>query len=459
MPHRARAFKIATGVLACALLGTCQRVPSTLEQILALGELRVVTRNSPTAYYLGADGPEGPEYDLIRDFAAELGVALYIYAVPAYADIRAALANGEAHVAAAGLAMTPSWGANVTFGPPYQQVRQHLIYRQGRAKPRSLDDVNGTHLEVIAGSAQSDALRRLRERKPELCWVERRGDPVQLLGDIAEGVIDYTIVDSTEFALGRNFHPKVRVAFDLMAGESLAWAMHARDSSLRQRVERFFSDITRNGKLASVLERYYGKSERFDYVGARSFIRHVQSRLPRFRQWFEEAASHVGEDWRLLAAIGYQESHWDPGAVSPTGVRGLMMLTEVTALQLGVTDRTDPRQSIRGGAQYFVSVREKVPSRIPEPDRTWLALAAYNVGFGHLEDARVLAQSAGRNPDSWQDVRAFLPLLAQEYWYTQTKRGYARGWEPVRFVDNIRSYLDILEWVAADSGPAVVASD
>ncbi len=459
MPNRARAFKIVTGAVACTLLGTCQRVPSTLEQIIALGELRVVTRNSPTAYYLGADGPEGPEYDLIRRFAADLGVALYIYTVPGFADIRAAVANGDAHIAAAGLSISDTWGEGVTFGPPYQQVRQHLIYRQGRAKPRSLRDVNGMHLEVIAGSAQANALRRLRERHPNLCWVERRGDAVELLGDIAEGTIDYTILDSTEFALGRNFHPQVRVAFDLMAGESLAWAMSARDTSLRERVEQFFSGLVRSGALAGVLERYYGKSERFDYVGARSFIRHVQSRLPRFRQWFEEAATHVGEDWRLLAAIGYQESHWDPEAVSPTGVRGLMMLTEDTALQLGVADRTDPRQSIRGGAQYFVSVREKIPVRIPEPDRTWLALAAYNVGFGHLEDARVLAESAGRDPDSWQDVRAFLPLLAQEYWYTQTKRGYARGWEPVRFVDNIRSYLDILEWVAADSGPGALAAE
>jgi membrane-bound lytic murein transglycosylase F len=458
MPNRARAFKLTTGALACALLGTCERVPTTLEQILALGELRVVTRNSPTAYYLGADGPEGPEYDLIRKFAAELGVALYIYTVPGFADIRANVASGHAHIAAAGLSISDTWGDGVTFGPPYQQVRQHLVYRQGRAKPRSLQDVNGMHLEIVAGSAQAGALRRIRDGYPELAWVERRGDMLELLGAIADKEIDYTIADSTEFALGRNYHPQIRVAFDLMAGESLAWAMNARDDSVKERVERFFSELTQSGALASVLERYYGRTERFDYVGARSFIRHVQSRLPRFRQWFEEAATTVGEDWRLIAAIGYQESHWDPNAISPTGVRGLMMLTEQTAQQLGVADRTDPRQSIRGGAHYFASVREKMPARIPEPDRTWLALAAYNVGFGHLEDARVLAQSAGRDPDSWQDVRAFLPLLAQEYWYVQTKRGYARGWEPVRFVDNIRSYLDILEWVAADSGPGTLAS-
>ena len=456
--RRTPAIQFTVAALLCLLVGTCQRAPSTLEQILALGQLRVVTRNSPTAYYIGANGPEGPEYDLVRQFAHELGVALYIYTVPGFADIRSQLASGRAHIAAAGLTVNDAWGA-VLFGPSYQQVRQHLIYRQGRPKPRSLLEINGSRLEISAGSPQAETLRMVRERLPTLSWVERRrGDSVELLGDVADGTIDYTIVDSTEFSLGRNFHQQVRVGFDLMAGESIAWAMNARDASLQQRVTEFFRRMTGGGQLAAILDRYYGRSDRFEYVGARDFIRDVQGLLPQYRKWFEEAAVKIGEDWRLIAAIGYQESRWDPAAVSPTGVRGLMMLTEDTAEHLGIADRTDPHQSILGGARYYASIRAKIPARIAEPDRTWLALAAYNVGFGHLEDARILTQLHHRNPDSWQDVRAFLPLLAQEFWYTQTARGYARGWEPVRYVDNIRSYLDILEWVAADSGPVTTTA-
>ena len=454
------AIQFAAAALLCLLVGTCQRVPSTLEQIQTLGQLRVVSRNSPTAYYNGANGPEGPEYDLVRQFAHELGVSLFIYTVPAFADIRAQLASGRAHLAAAGLTINNAWGDSVLFGPAYQQVRQHLIYKQGRPKPRSLKEINGSRLEITAGSSQAETLRLVRERMPTLAWVERRrGDSVELLGDVAGNTIDYTIVDSTEFALGRNFHQQVRVGFDLMAGESIAWAMNSRDDSLQQRVNAFFERMTGGGQLAAILDRYYGRSDRFDYVGARGFIRDVQALLPQYRKWFEEAAGTIGEDWRLIAAMGYQESRWDPNAVSPTGVRGLMMLTEDTAAHLGIADRTDPHQSILGGARYYQSIRTKIPARIAEPDRTWLALAAYNVGFGHLEDARILTQMHRRNPDSWQDVRAFLPLLAQEFWYTQTERGYARGWEPVRYVDNIRSYLDILEWVAADSGPKTAANE
>jgi membrane-bound lytic murein transglycosylase F len=176
------------------------------------------------------------------------------------------------------------------------------------------------------------------------------------------------------------------------------------------------------------------------------FQEHIAERLGAFRAWFEEAGQKTGIDWRLLAAIGYQESKWDPKAQSGDGALGVMMLTADTAQAMGCTDRTNPRQSILAGAKYFAEVLGKIPARIPEPDRTWLAVASYNVGYGHLEDARVLAQSRGKDPDSWRDVRDNLPLLAQERWYMRAKRGYARGWEPVQFVDRVQRFLTLLQW-------------
>jgi membrane-bound lytic murein transglycosylase F len=133
-----------------------------------------------------------------------------------------------------------------------------------------------------------------------------------------------------------------------------------------------------------------------------------------------------------------------------------MMLTADTAQAMGIKDRTDPQQSISAGARYLAQVRAMIPERIAEPDRTWLTVAAYNVGFGHLEDARVIAQSRGRNPDSWADVRDALPLLAQVRWSESAKRGYARGWEPVQFVDRIQRHLTLLEWQPGEGtqGPA-----
>lgn len=455
-----RSLSIAFAVLAFGLLGTCKRVPTLLEQIRDLGELRVVTRNSPTAYYLGSNGPEGPEYELASRFAQKLGVALYIYTVPRLALIKDEVTSGRAHLAAAGLTVSDTWKDALTYGPTYQQIRQHLVYRMGQPKPRDMAAVNGGHLEVIAGSRHAELLRELRATMPDLVWVEnRQDDSLDLLARLANGDIDYTITDSTEFALAQALYPDIRVAFDLPDSQPVAWALRRDQPALARKVQEFFAEETASGALAELVDRYFGQNDRFEYVGARDFIEHIDSRLPGLRNWFREAGASIGEDWRLLAAIGYQESQWLADAVSPTGVRGIMMLTEDTARAVGISDRADPRQSILGGARYFISVRDMIPDRIAEPDRTWLALAAYNVGYGHLEDARVLTQMRGKNPDSWQDVRANLPLLAQEKWYTRVKRGYARGWEPVRFVDNVRAYLDVLEWVAREPSaqPAVVS--
>lgn len=448
-------MKITLAIIAMLLLGTCSQPPSVMEQILRSGELRVVTRNLPSAYYLGADGPQGPEFDLAARFAADLGVKLFIYSVPNVADAMRELASHRAHIAAAGLTRGPRLPPEIGFGPPYQQVREHLIFRQGDPRPRRLDQTYGGHIEVVADSAHAQTLEQLRAKYGNLSWVENPSvETEELLYRLSRREFDYTVADSNEFAIGRAFHPEIRVAFDLSGGKSLAWAVDARDPTLLKRVTAFFSSARAEGRLASILDTYYGGTDRFDYIQARVFMEHIESRLPQYRHWFKEAAEEVGVDWRLLAAVGYQESHWDPLATSHTGVRGLMMLTEETAQALNVSNRLDPRASIFGGAHYFVWLRTLIPKRILEPDRTWFTLAAYNVGVGHLEDARILTQMHGKDPDSWSDVREHLPLLTQAKWYTQVKRGYARGWEPVRFVENIRGYIDILDWVATDAGPA-----
>jgi membrane-bound lytic murein transglycosylase F len=202
----------------------------------------------------------------------------------------------------------------------------------------------------------------------------------------------------------------------------------------------------RSKKLAESASEAAGDMRKFRYVESGRFQRSIEARLNPYRRWFEQAAEIINMDWKLLAAIAYQESRWDPLAESENGAMGVMMLTESTAQELGVTDRANPRQSIFAGARYLASMHRKIPKRVPEPDRTWLAVAAYNVGFGHLEDARVLTQMRGKNPDSWEDVREHLPLLELERWYLRVKRGYARGSEPVQFVGRVQRFMVLLDW-------------
>jgi len=435
--------------ILAALIGTCSSPPSTLDQVLELGELRVVTRNSPTAFFEGPDGPAGPEYDLVSAFAEDLGVALVIQTVDSVSEITPHLASGRAHMAAAGLSMTDSRREFLDFGHPYNTVDMHLIYKLGTGKPRSVDEIVGRSIEVVAGSSHSDMMRSLSMQYPQLTWSENADDEVaDLLKKVALGEVDFTIADSTEFGIQRHFYPDLRVALDLKIDDPIAWAFPKDDDgTLLDRADEYVIGSDRSGLLAQVTDRYFGHTEKFDYVGTRAFIRHFESRLPRYRDMFEEAGDAWGVDWRLLAALGYQESHWRSHAVSPTGVRGIMMLTEDTADYLDIEDRMDPASSIAGGARFFARQTERIPDSVDEPDRTWMALAAYNVGFNHLKDARQIVEWQGGDPDKWVDISAALPLLAQRKWYTRVPYGYARGWEPVLYVNNIRAYYNIISWL------------
>ena len=446
--------KLTIAISAIGLLSSYAPVPGLIHQIKSLGELRVVTRTGPLAFYRGPDGSaQGPEFELARRFADELGVKLKITPMRTYAEIYAALTSGKAHLAAAGLKVPAQAVSGIEFGPAYQHVREHLIYHRGATRPGSLAEIGNSDLEIAAGSSHAKTLVDARNAYPDLVWVENSSTNSQaLLDGVADGTIDYTIADSTEFALAHDVHPDLRIAFDFPGDRPLAWAASNLDPSFARDMREYFARLKLDGELATIVNRYYGRSEDAEFVRGPGFMQHLQSRLPLYKQWFVEAAEQSSEDWRLLAAIGYQESKWNPSAASSAGARGLMQLTAVTATETKVTDLADARQSIFGGARYFRQVYEKIPSHVPEPDRTWFALAAYNIGYGHVEDARVLAQKAGRDPDSWQDVRDFLPLLEQERWYTKTENGYARGWEPVRYVDNVRGYRDLLEWAWGD-GP------
>ncbi len=444
------AFRAAAAVALALTLGTCSRPPTLIEQVRSLGVLKVATRNSPTAYYLGVDGPEGPEYELAEGFARRLGVRLELRVAPSAAAAIEEVRHNRAHLAAAGIVATGARRASLAFGPTYQRISQHVIHHSARRRPATPTDLVGMRIEVLARSPHAAALAELAAQVPGLVYHEVSGiDQLALLDRVSARDIDATIANSNDFAVGRHLHPELRQAFEIAEKQDVAWALSPLDRTLDGAVAGYFAELEAQGLLAALLDRYYAEAEDFDYLDSVNFLRHVRERLPGLRAHFEEAATQTGLDWRLIAAVGYQESKWDPRAVSPTGVRGLMMLTHDTARRVGVTDREDARQSILGGARYLVEVRSKVPARIPEPDRMWFALAGYNVGFGHLEDARILTQRHGRDPDSWEQVRRYLPLLAQERWFVETRRGYARGWEPVHFVENVRGYLNMLVWMTA----------
>ena len=443
-------------VALLALLGGCSKPPpDALEAIRARGELRVVTLNLPTCYYLGAQGTEGLEFDLASAYAERLGVKLNMYPLANERALQAELAAGRADIAAASLSSTPEWSRAGDAAQPYAHIPQLVVYAKNTVQPRDTLQLESAKVAVRAGSPQERILQRLRSTvAPQLEWEETAPSSADPVEDVDAGDARYAITDAREFSFAHHLYPNLLVGFALPEERPVQWIVRHGAPALRASVNAFFRDLSASGRLAELMEDNSGDTRRFEYEESREFQTHVGDRLPRYRSWFEQAARQAGLDWRLLAAIGYQESKWDPQARSFDGARGVMMLTADTAQALGIRDRTNPEQSIFAGARYLAQVREMVPERIAEPDRTWLTVAAYNVGFGHLEDARIIAQQRGKDPDSWVDVRQQLPLLAQERWYTRARRGYARGWEPVQFVDRIQRYLRLLEWQPGESGTA-----
>jgi membrane-bound lytic murein transglycosylase F len=434
-------------IAVLALVGSCTPRPPADDSFHASAELRVVTLNAPTSYYLGPSRAEGLEFQLASEFARRLGVGLYMYPVANVQAMQAELASGRADIAAAQITADSSWREVGEPANVYEHIPQLVVYREGGNRPRDTLQLESARLSVRAGSPQEHLLERLKHTvAPSLTWIEtapRTADPVE---DVENGQADYAIVDAREFSFSHHLYPDVAPGFALTDDRPVQWVVRHGASRLYEAVNRFFRDVNQSGELSSLIAMSSGDARRFEYEESRKFEELATSRLPRYRAWFEQAAAATGVDWRLLAAIAYQESQWDPSARSPAGASGLMMLTSATAQSLGVEDRANAHQNILAGAQYFLEVLAKIPDRIPEPDRTWLAVAAYNVGFGHLEDARVLTQMRGKDPDSWLDVRQQLPLLAEERWYERVKRGFCRGWEPVQYVDRIQSYLKLLEW-------------
>jgi len=431
-PTRCVQFVLVSSYL---LLAACdQQVPSWKS-----GNLVVVVPESSL-------WPESEfQSELARLFADQLHATLKTIPLP-QDEIPEALRDHEAHLAAAPMRRENNPAA-LQFGPGYQSVRELLVCNEDTHPIHDLADLGNRKLIVAAGSAHEVALREAQRNLPSLKWQTDRDLTTQdLLAEVGEGSLDCVAANELQFADARNYHPNLVAELDIVPPSKLAWAFPGNvDSELLKQVQIFFDRIQQDGTLHRLLDRYYGHNNRLDKQDAAAFIASISSVLPHFRRMFEEASTLTGEDWRLLAALSYQESQWDPLATSYTNVRGMMMLTGDTADRMDVNNRLDARESILAGAKYLLLLKEQMPDRIPEPDRTWLALAAYNQGYSHLEDARILTKRAGLNPDSWSDVKKWMPLLSNPKYYKTLKHGYARGGEAVILVESIRSYFDMLK--------------
>lgn len=440
-------MRLLSALLASTLLlSACQpQPPARLPDYQTLGELRVATRSDAISFREDEDGTQsGFEHDLLVRLGERLGLPVHFQPYPDAARAVDAVINGEAHLAAAGLARNNR--LPLRWSAPLREVEFVLAGRADSPEVGTESDLAGRTVGLRRGSLAVEAIEQIRRRVPTLKTrlYSHSGDQ-SLLAELAEGKLDLVATDRIHYSYAAQITPGLTVVYNLPVKSHIAWAMPIEaDGGLSDAVSAFLDDADKDGTVARISDRYFGHIRRLDEQDIATFLVRVQERLPRYMKDFQEAESRTGVDWRYLAAMAYQESQWEPLATSRTGVRGMMMLTSETADRLGVSDRLDARQSILGGARYISMLMDQVPDEVPSPDRLWMATAAYNLGMGHFNGALSIARKLGKDDTSWWDMKSVLPLMSRPEYAARLKSGPARGGEAVIMTENVRNYHDIL---------------
>lgn len=435
-----RLFRLPLGLLLLlSLAAGCTRLdPPGPEQPLIVGlpANPLFQQQAPPT-----EGMEGYSRDLTTLFAERLDVEVHYVVAPDYPTLLELVRERKVHFAAA---VPARYGdPALRYTPPLRETKQILVQHASALPINAPESLAGREISVMPGAPQIQALHGLKLDPPPVI-IERTGvDELELLDRIARRH-ELAATDDLHLAVASNFQPDLSLALELPGKLAYVWAFEAGSASLLEQATRFIEAMRADGTLRQLDDRYFGHIRRLDGNDIAAFLANMRTRLPDYRHAFHEAQEITGIDWRLIAALAYQESQWDPLATSPTGVRGMMMLTEDTADRLRVTNRLDARQSIRAGARYLAMLMDELPEEIAHPDRLWFALAAYNLGMGHLRGARAFAPGLKRDPNLWVDMKHVLPLMARPEYYERLKSGRARGGEAVILVENVRNYYDVL---------------
>ncbi len=410
------------------------------QRIVDKNQITIAVRFGPTSYYQIKNKEIGYTFDIMEQFAKYLNVELNIIPMDDIDKAVSMLDNRDIDILA-----DMGISQNVKLSYPYHKVDQYLIYNEKyNYKPSSISKLINKKIEIIDSYTIKDNLQNFLKNNINFTIAKNKNID-ELIHSLNDNDIDFTIVNSDELYLYQKYYPQLQIAFKIKKEVPLLWAMPKDTNNvLEQKVSNFFTRMLKENKLRYVYNKYFSDKLQYTFVGTRSFLNDLVTVFPLYEYYFKSFAKKYNHDWKLLASIAYQESRWDKDAVSYTGVRGLMMLTKDTSRHLGINDRTDPKESIKGGSKYLRELIEKIPEKIPEEERLWFAIASYNIGFGHVEDAISLAENEGVKVFDWSSIESYILKLSQSSYYKKTKYGYARGWETVKYVQNIRQYYDIL---------------
>jgi membrane-bound lytic murein transglycosylase F len=404
--------------------------------------------------------PYGPGLDkeLVEHFSARSGLKPVWISTDSFHQAMTMVQSGRANLFISEPHDTKESWEDITRGPEYMSGRLLIAHNQWRYPLKSMDDLCAVQVVVPDSPFFSEKISRLENDlgcSIDLSLVDNTGE--EFFNLLSNRDFRFGLVDELSFDLWHVFFPEVHKTYDFDTDYGYAWIWNNRYKDLDQVFTEFWEDMARDPYLSDLRDKYFGffPSEK-DAYQLRHFIRAIENKLPLYMEHITEAAQKYNIDPLLLTALIYQESHFDPDAQSRTGVRGLLQITLDTADFLGIQNRLDPRQSIMGGAKYLNFLMQRVEETGAKSwDKWFFTLAAYNQGLGHLYDAMTLTLRKEKNDLSWPQVKEVYPLLSYTRYFETLPRGYARGFEAVSFVDNIRYYYYILHSMISLSKPEV----
>lgn len=419
------------------------------ERVKKTGVLRLITNKSLNTLYYYEGKPVGFEYDLALEFAKFLNVNLDVI-TPGWNHMFSYLEQRQGDFIAAGLAITKERLEKVNFSIPYMNIQQHVVHHKLVFGPKNIEDLTFRTIHVRRGTSYHSRLEEIKNSGIDFSYVLHDNVATEeLIRMVNERKIKFTIADSNIAYLNQRYYPDIKIGIAIQKEESLAWAVNKQDLQMLEQINKFFLYANETGLLKQISDKYYANIKESDPFDLKRFHQRVETRLPKYKKIIIEESIKYGFDWKLVAAVVYQESHFNPNARSFTNVKGLMQVTSVTAKEMGIDNRLNPLQSIQAGIKYLDKMVKKFNYIKDDYERMLFGLASYNIGFGHVSDAIKIAQDMGLGMGldeiKWQDLKKVLPLLSKSAYYKKTRHGYARGWEPVQYVDRILTYYDILK--------------
>lgn len=418
-----------------------------LDDIIEDGELIVLTINSYASYFSYRESPMGFQYELAQGFAKSLGVELKVKVVNSEVELVKALLNGEGDLIAYNLAITNERKKEFIYCGKENVSHQVLVQRNGNDVLNDVTQLVGKEVYVMPGKYEMRLKNLNQELGGGIMIHEINQDSItneDLITMVAEGKIDYTVTNNELAKINKTYNPNLDISMEISFDQRSAWAVRKTSPKLAEAADKWHRENINSAEYEASARRYF-ELDKHSPQGAILSLK--DGRISYYDDLFKKYAPQINWDWRILAALVYTESNFNPKAVSWAGAKGLMQLMPATSRAYGVPAgmESDPEESIKAGVKYIAEL-QKIFFKVNDSDRIKFVLASYNSGIGHVFDAMALAEKYGKDKYLWDgNVAVYMLLKNKEEYYKDPvcKNGYFRGVETYNFIRDVMTRADV----------------